>query len=86
MMIIRYDFIVAGQKRCRILEEHMVQDHMLIAILPRYDVSELLGYLKDKSARAVARKFSGRKRNYNGDSLWARDYASSTVRFEEEQN
>ncbi|WP_084611388.1 transposase [Zooshikella ganghwensis] len=34
---------------------------------------------------AVARQFSGRKRNFNGESLWARGYAISTVGFEEEQ-
>ncbi|WP_038291811.1 transposase, partial [Zooshikella ganghwensis] len=46
---------------------------------------EIVGYLKGKSAIAVARQFSGRKRNFNGESLWARGYAISTVGFEEEQ-
>ena len=65
----------------------MVGDHvhMLIAIPPKYAVSEIVGYIKGKSAIAVARQFSGRKRNYNGESLWARGYAVSTVGFEEEQ-
>ena len=65
----------------------MVGDHvhMLIAIPPKYAVSEVVGYIKGKSAIAVARQFSGRKRNYNGESLWARGYAVSTVGFEEEQ-
>jgi putative transposase len=78
---------LAGQKRCQIVEGHMVQDHvhMLIAIPPKYAVSEIIGYLKGKSAIAVARQFSGRKRNFNGESLWARGYAVSTVGFEERQ-
>ena len=65
----------------------MVGDHvhMLIAIPPKYAVSEVVGYIKGKSAIAVARQFSGRKRNDNGESLWARGYAVSTVGYEEEQ-
>ena len=65
---------LAGQKRCQILEGHMVQDHvhMLIMIPPKYSVSEIIGYLKGKSAIAVARQFNGRQRNFNGEKLWAR--------------
>ena len=76
---------LAQQKGCKILEGHMVQDHvhMLIEIPPKYSVSEIVGYIKGKSAIAVARQFSGRKRNFNGEKLWARGYAVSTVGFEE---
>ncbi len=44
---------------------------------------EVVGYIKGKSAISVARQFSGRQRNFNGESLWARGYAVSTVGFEE---
>src|ERR1700721_619638 len=76
---------LAEQKECRILEGHMVQDHvhMLIAIPPKYAVSQIVGYIKGKSAIAVARQFSGKKRNFNGESFWARGYAVSTVGYEE---
>lgn len=65
----------------------MVQDHvhMLISIPPKYSVAEVVGYLKGKSAISVARQFSGRQRNFNGENLWARGYAVSTVGFEEEK-
>lgn len=78
---------LAGQKNCTIVEGHMVQDHvhMLIEIPPKYAISEIVGYLKGKSAIAVARQFGGRKRNFNGEKLWARGYAVSTVGFEEEK-
>jgi putative transposase len=78
---------LAQHKRCTILEGHMVQDHvhMLIKIPPKYAVSEIVGYIKGKSAIAVARQFSGRKRNFNGEGFWARGYAVSTVGFEEVQ-
>ena len=78
---------LAQQRRSKILEGHMVQDHvhMLIQIPPKYSVSEVVGCLKGKSAIAVARQFSGRKTNFNGESFWARGYAVSTVGFEEGQ-
>lgn len=41
--------------------------------------------MKGKSAIAIARQFSGKKRNFNGETFWARGYALSTVCFEEEQ-
>jgi REP-associated tyrosine transposase len=65
----------------------MRQDHVhrLLRIPPKYSVAEAVGYLKGKSAIAVARQFGGRKRNFNGEQFWARGYAVSTVGFEEEQ-
>ena len=74
---------LAAQKGCKIIKGGMVQDHvhMLISIPPKYAVSEIIGYIKGKSAIAVARQFGGRKRNFNGEKLWARGYAVSTVGF-----
>jgi putative transposase len=78
---------LAAQRNSKILEGHMVQDHvhMLMAIPPKYAIAEVIGYIKGKSAIAVARQFSGRDRNFNGESFWARGYAVSTVGFEEQQ-
>jgi len=78
---------LAEQRGSEVLEGHLVQDHchMLIRIPPKYSVSEVIGYIKGKSAIAVARQFSGKKRNFNGEKLWARGYASSTVGFNEQQ-
>ena len=78
---------LAGQRGSKIVEGSMVQDHvhMLIKILPKYSVAEVIGYLKGKSAISVARHFGGRKRNFNGEKLWARGYAVSTVGFEANQ-
>jgi len=53
---------LAGQRRSKVLEGHMVQDHvhMLISIPLKYAVSEVIGYIKGKSAigcsEAVFRK------------------------------
>jgi len=53
---------LAAQRGSEILEGHMVQDHvhMLIRIPPKYSVAEVIGYIKGKSAIAVARQFGGR--------------------------
>jgi len=60
---------LANQRRSKIVEGHMVQDHvhMMIQIPPKYSVAEVVGYVKGKSAIAVARQFGGRKRNFNGE-------------------
>lgn len=78
---------LAAQRESTIVEGHMVQDHvhMLIKIPPKYSVAQVIGYIKGKSAIAVARQFGGRQRNFNGERLWARGYAVSTVGFEENQ-
>ncbi len=78
---------LAKQRSSKILEGHMVQDHvhMLISIPPKYSVSEVVGYIKGKSAIAVARQYGGKQRNFNGERFWARGYAVSTVGFEEVQ-
>jgi putative transposase len=78
---------LAAQRRSKILEGYMAQDHVhrLIQIPPKYAVPKVTGHLKGKSAIVVARRFSGRKGNFNGESFWAKDYAVSTVGFEEAQ-
>lgn len=79
---------LASHRSCKILEGHMVQDHvhMLIMIPPKYySVAEVIGYMKRKSVIAVARQFGGRKRNFNGEHFWTCGYAVSTVGSEEEK-
>jgi len=75
---------LARQKNCEIVSGSMVGDHvhMCISIPPKYKVSEIIGYLKGKNAIAVARQFGGRKRNFSGESFWARGYAVSTIGLE----
>ena len=77
---------LAMHKGCEILSGSLVEDHvhMLIRIPPKYSVAEVIGYLKGKSAIAVARQFSGRNRNFNGERFWARGYAVSTVGYDQE--
>ena len=74
---------LARQKQCRIVKGNMVQDHvhMLIEIPPKHSVASVIGYIKGKSAIAIARRYAGRIRNFNGEKFWARGYAVSTVGF-----
>ena len=58
--------------------------HMMIAIPPKYAVSQVIGYIKGKSAIHVARVYRERKRNYVGQHFWARGYFVSTVGRNEE--
>jgi len=77
---------LARQKECQILDGHLMPDHvhMCIAIPPKHPVASVIGFLKGKSAIAVAR-LCGKERNFAGEHLWARGYAVSTVGFELEQ-
>ncbi|KAM3099066.1 IS200/IS605 family transposase [Phormidesmis sp. 146-12] len=77
---------LARQKECQIIEGHLLVDHvhMCIAIPPKHAVSSVIGFLKGKSAIAIARRFKGKQRNFEGENFWARGYAVSTVGFEEE--
>ena len=77
---------LARQKECRIVEGHLVSDHvhMVIEIPPKSAVASIIGFLKGKSAIAVAR-LQGRERNFTGEHFWARGYAVSTVGYEEEE-
>jgi putative transposase len=73
--------MLAKQKDCEVIEGHLMPDHvhMLLSVPPKYAVSQVVGYIKGKSAIHLARTFSGRKRNYTGQHFWARGYYVSTV-------
>ena len=71
---------LARQKSSEIEEGHMWLEHvhMMISIPPKYSVSQVVGFLKGKSAIYVARQY-GRRRNFTGENFWARGYYVSTV-------
>jgi putative transposase len=77
---------LARQKECQILEGHLMPDHvhMCIAIPPKHAVASVIGFIKGKSAIAIAR-MQGKERNFAGEHFWARGYAVSTVGFNEEE-
>jgi putative transposase len=77
---------LAEQKESRIEEGHVMPDHvhMMISIPPKYAVASVVGYIKGKSAIHIARTFGERKRNFAGQSFWARGYFVSTVGRDEQ--
>ncbi len=77
---------LAFQKECRIEEGHLMADHvhMLILIPPKYAVSQVVGFIKGKSAIHLARVYGERKRNFIGQHFWARGYYVSTVGRDEQ--
>ncbi len=77
---------LAKQKESAIEEGHLMSDHvhMMISIPPKYAVSQVVGFIKGKSAIHIARVYSERKRNYVGQHFWARGYFVSTVGRDEE--
>lgn len=72
---------LAVQKESRIEEGHLLPDrvHMMIAISPKYAVSQVIGFIKGKSAIYLARVYGERKRNFAGQHFWACGYYVSTV-------
>ena len=76
----------ARQKECQIWDGRLMPDHghMRITIPPQHAVALVSGFLKGKSAIAVAR-LCGQERNFTGEHFWARGYAGSTVGFQWEQ-
>ena len=79
--------MLAEHKESRIEEGHLMLDHvhMLIAIPPKYAVSQVIGYIKGKSAIHIARTYAERRRNFVGQHFWARGYFVSTVGRDEAQ-
>src|SRR5437660_5307792 len=77
---------LAAQKECRIEGGHLMPDHvhMMISIPPKYAVSQVVGFIKGKSAIHLARVYGGQKRNFVGQHFWARGYFVSTVGRNEE--
>lgn len=77
---------LAEYKDSRIEEGHLMPDHvhMLISIPPKHAVSQVVGYIKGKSAIHLARVYGERKRNFVGQHFWARGYFVSTMGRDEQ--
>src|SRR3970040_165160 len=65
---------LASQKESRVEEGHLMSDHvhMMISIPPKYAVSQVVGFIKGKSAIHLARAYGERKRHFVGQHSWGR--------------
>lgn len=77
---------LAEQKECKIEEGHLLADHvhMMISIPPKLAVSQVVGYIKGKSAIHIARVYGEKRRNFVGQHFWARGYFVSTLGRDED--
>jgi putative transposase len=77
---------LASQKECKVIEGHLQPDHVhiLISIPPKYAVSQVIGFIKGKSAIQIARTYMGQRKNFTGQHFWARGYFVSTVGTDEQ--
>lgn len=68
-------------KGIEIIKAHACIDHihMCISIAPKYKVSDVMAYIKGKSALRLFDKFPELKNKVNGKKLWTRGYFVSTV-------
>jgi hypothetical protein len=57
---------------------------MLVSIPPKYAVSQVVGFIKGKSAIHLARVYGERKRNFVGQHFWAGGYFVNTVGRDEQ--
>lgn len=72
---------LAEQKESRVEEGHLMPDHvhMMLRIPPKLAVSQVVSYIKGKSAIHLAREYTERKRNFVGQHFGARGCFVSTV-------
>ena len=68
-------------KGVEIIEAEACKDHihMLVAIPPKYSVSQFMGYLKGKSSLMIFEKYANLKYKYGNRHSWCRGYYVSTV-------
>ena len=78
---------LARQKECRILAGQLLAAHVQrwLEIPPKQAGASGIGFLKGKSALALARRVQEEERTFVGEHFWARGYAVSTVGFELER-
>ena len=73
------------QRGVAILEGHAMSDHihMCLSVLPKFSISQTIGFLKGKSAVQIHRKLMNERR-MTGLSFWSTGYCVSTVGLDEE--
>ena len=70
---------LSGTKNLRFSSFRFQDFQRLISIPPKCAVSQVIGFIKGKSAIHLARVYGEKKRNFVGQHFWARGYFVSTV-------
>ena len=73
--------LLCARKGIEIIEAECCPDHihMLVAIPPKYSVSQIVGYLKGKNSLMIFDKFANLKYKYGNRHFWCRGYYVTTV-------
>ena len=74
-------------KKVEILEGNVQADHihLVLSFPPKNSISEVVGFLKGKSAIKIFDMHGDLKKRYWGRHFWAKEYCVSTVGLDEEQ-
>ena len=77
---------ICDWKEIRILEGAIKEEHihLYLQIPPKHSISDVLKWLKGKSAERLLSKFPALEKQYWGRHLWARGYFVSTVGITDE--
>ncbi len=72
---------LCARKGIEIIEAEACPDHihMLISVPPKYSISQVMGYLKGKSALMIFDRFANLKYRYGNRIFWCRGYFVDTV-------
>ena len=78
---------LCNYKGVEIIEGHLMPDHVhiLVSILPKYSVSQFMGYLKGKSSLMIFDKHANLKYKFGNRHFWTEGYYVSTVGLNEAQ-
>ncbi len=76
---------LCNYKGVEIIEGHLMSDHinMLVTILPKYSVSQFMGYLKGKGSLMIFDKHANLKYKFGNRHFWSEGYYVSTVGLNE---
>jgi putative transposase len=88
ILVRNYLYKLCGQKdQVTIVEINIQPDHvhLVISIPPKYSISEIMGYLKGKTAIRLFQEQRSLSKQYWGRHLWGRGYCVSSVGLNEEQ-
>lgn len=88
VLVRNYLYQLCAQKDQVRIEEINIQPyhiHIIISVPPKYSISDMMGFLKGKTALKLFREQKELTKQYRGRHIWSRGYCVSTVGLDEDQ-
>ena len=88
VLVRNYLYRLCGQKDGIEIEQINIQEnhvHLILSVPPKYSISEVMGFLKGKTAIKLFQEQKELTKRYWGKHIWSRGYCVSTVGLNEEQ-